>query len=119
MKKQAHPYLLLIQTALSKIQEYKPESKTDFLDNQMVQDAIIMRLQEVGENLVHIRDKTPGFYQANASADWSKIIGLRNIISHGYHSIDAEQIWEVLVEHLPPFADTIAGLINNENQKVT
>ena len=55
MKKSIEPHLTLIRTAIDHIERYCPESKALFLDHPMVQDAILMRLHEIGENLARIR----------------------------------------------------------------
>jgi uncharacterized protein with HEPN domain len=80
---------------------------TSFLDQPMAQDAIVMRLQEIGENLARMRRIDERYSAANALDTWFRLIGLRNIISHGYHLIDAEQIWQIVKEELPEYAATI------------
>ena len=47
-------------------------------------DAILMRLQDIGENLAHIRDKFPEFWEQYSTDVWNNAVGLRNIISYGY-----------------------------------
>lgn len=55
MTKTPQPHLQLIVQALIQIALYLPPTRTEFDQQQMVQDAILMRLQEIGENLVRIR----------------------------------------------------------------
>ena len=33
--------------------------------------------------------------------DWTNIIGFRNIIAHEYFGVDADEVWEIVNEHLP------------------
>lgn len=75
-----------------------------------VQDATLMRLQDIGEQLSRIRDKFPDFYEEHASDEWYKLIGLRNIISHGYREIDFEIIWDVVTHKLANFTEDITRL---------
>lgn len=42
-----------------------------------------------------------------ASDSWYKLIGLRNIISHGYHEIDQTQIWQIILDELGPFGESL------------
>jgi uncharacterized protein with HEPN domain len=56
MTRSAHPHFALIRHALAQIERYTPVLKEHFLENQMAQDAILMRLQEIGENLSRIRN---------------------------------------------------------------
>ena len=81
--KNPRPYLLLILDTLNIIRENMPKDKIDFLNDPNVQDATLMRLQDIGEQLIHIRDKFSEFYEQNDNNEWNKIVGLRNIIAHG------------------------------------
>ncbi|MEJ7902233.1 MAG: HepT-like ribonuclease domain-containing protein [Thermomicrobiales bacterium] len=73
----------------------------------MVQDAILMRLQVIGESLANMRQINEEAFLAMGDNSWSEIIGLRNIISHGYVTITMERIWDFLAEDLTAFADSI------------
>jgi len=55
-----------------------------------------MRLQVVGEHLARIRRIDEDHFDAVAGQNWYHVIGLRNIISHGYETIDMEQIWKII-----------------------
>ena len=69
-----------------------------------------MRLQDIGEQLVRIRDKFPDFYEQHSSDEWHKLIGLRNIISHGYREVDFDIIWDIVEYQLANFRSYILGL---------
>ena len=34
---------------------------------------------------------------------WRKIVGLRNMLAHGYWVIDAEELWDVATQKVPEF----------------
>lgn len=76
----------------------------------MAQDAILTHIQEIGENLARMRRIDEDTFARLGDDSWNQLIGLRNIISHGYHHIRPEQIWQVITEELPFFAVTIADL---------
>ncbi len=88
MTRSAQPYLALIQRALTQIERYRPPTSGEFLEQQMAQDAILMRLQEIGENLSRIRRLDEETFSTSSPDSWRHLIGLRNIISHGYHAVD-------------------------------
>ena len=113
MTKSPQPYLALIQRALTHIEQYRPQDKRDFLAQPVLQDAILMRLQVIGENLARIRRLDEDAYHEMADDSWRKLIGLRNVISHGYESIDHEEIWQIVKEELPTFAVTIEALVEH------
>lgn len=82
------------------------------MNDRNAQDATLMRLQDIGEQLVRIRDKFPDFYEQQHSDEWNKIIGLRNIISHGYREVDFEIIWDIIEHRLAGFRQNITELAN-------
>jgi len=86
--KQPKPYLLNIMNALEAIESYRPDNEDLFVKDPKSQDAILMRLKDIGENLLHIRDMFPDFWEEHSTDSWLKAIGLRNIISHGYKDVD-------------------------------
>ena len=58
-------------------------------DSVLVFDGCVMRLQIIGESIKKIDDQTNGeLLLSFPDVPWRKIIGLRNIISHEYSSID-------------------------------
>jgi uncharacterized protein with HEPN domain len=77
------------------------------MDDPKSQDAILMRLQDIGENLITLRDSFPDFWDKNATDAWIKAIGLRNIISHAYGKIDFAIIWALITEDFKPFSQSI------------
>jgi len=76
----------------------------------MIQDAILMRLQEIGENLARMRHIDEDAFAVVAADSWNQLIGLRNAISHGYHQIRPEQIWQIVMEEVAAFAATIEAV---------
>ncbi len=72
-----------------------------------------MRLQEIGENLVCIRRLDETWFSETAPDSWHKLIGLRNVISHGYEGIEYELIWQILTTELPKFAVTVEQMIHD------
>jgi uncharacterized protein with HEPN domain len=101
------PHIQLIRAALGRIQQDQPADEAAFLSRPMVQDAILMRLQEIGENLSRMRHLDDEAFAAAADDSWIQLNELRNIISHGYQEIKAEQIWQIITEELPAFAASI------------
>ena len=95
---------------LQVIHTNRPADKASFLADQNAQDATLMRLQDIGEQLSRLRENFPEFYEKNHTDDWNKLIGLRNIISHGYREIDFETIWQIISEKLPPITQQMKEL---------
>ena len=111
MSRSPQPNLKFILDTLELIRRYTPKDKDAFMNDPNAQDATLMRLQDIGEQLVRIRDKFPDFYEQHGSDEWHKIIGLRNIISHGYREIDFEVIWDIVTSKLVKFTASITRLV--------
>jgi uncharacterized protein with HEPN domain len=69
-----------------------------------------MRLQVIGEHLARIRQIDETRFHQTADPSWYKVIGLRNIISHGYESIDHERIWIFINGDLEALAASLTAL---------
>jgi uncharacterized protein with HEPN domain len=111
MNNSPQPNLKFILDTLETIRKYTPNNKDAFMNDPNAQDATLMRLQDIGEQLARIRDRFPDFYEQYDSDEWHKIIGLRNIISHGYREIDFEIIWDIVTNMLADFTAGITRLI--------
>lgn len=81
------------------------ETANDFLaspDRMDIFDATCMRLQTIGETIKNIDNLTNHeLFILYVGTPWKSIIGLRNIISHEYLSIDPEEIFKIVRIHLP------------------
>jgi uncharacterized protein with HEPN domain len=111
----AAPLYLRILRALNRIDTYFPETAEEFLSNPMLQDAILMQLHEIGENLSQLRRLNEASFRL-APESWHQLIGLRNIISHGYEAVSAERIWAYMAEELGEFRQTIESAIDDNRR---
>lgn len=83
----------LIRASVTQIFDYIPATRDEFVARLIVQDAVLMRLQVIGECLVQIRALDEEAFRERAPQAWHELIGLRNIISHAYDAIRVEEIW--------------------------
>lgn len=81
-------------------------------------DATCMRLQTIGETIKNIDNLTNHQLLVQyIGIPWRSVIGLRNIISHEYLSIDPEEIFKIVKVHLPrllPFIVQIRDELENK-----
>jgi len=105
--KTVKPHLAYILETLEVIASNTPQELNAFMKDRNAQDATLMRLQDIGEQLVRIRDLFPEFYEQHHDDSWHKLIGLRNIISHGYREVDFAIIWNIVTQKLPEVAEQI------------
>lgn len=108
-----------IQTATETLLErFQPiHSSSDFTDSaEGIQklDAICMLLIATGESLKKVDKMTNGqLLSKYPNIDWKGVKGMRDIISHHYFDIDADQIFWVGTHQLKPLLDTIRQIIKD------
>jgi len=92
MKKR--PYKLYISDmldAIDRIEDYiSGLDYDDFIQNNMVRDAVLRNLEVIGEAAKNIPDELKEEY---SDIPWRRIVGLRNIVIHEYFGVDLENIW--------------------------
>jgi uncharacterized protein with HEPN domain len=86
------------------IQDYLPKTKTEFMQDTLKQDGILMRLQVVGELM---RQQSEQMREKYPDLPWKQAVGLRNIIAHEYGSVDLERVWALLSSDFKIFVDRI------------
>ena len=92
-------------------------SVADFTDSESGMeklDAICMQLVAIGEALKNVDSMTDKKLLVQyPQIEWKKVKGMRDIISHHYFDVDAEAIFDVYTNHIPPLADTLDGIIKD------
>lgn len=64
-------------------------------------DAIVTRLQAIGENLKNTSRKNNLLQTNYPEMEWNKIIRFRDFISHHYEMLDYEIVYEICEDYLP------------------
>ena len=92
-------YLLDMLLSARLIAEYADGlSEEQLRASQLHQDAIIRRLEIIGEAARQVSQTTRG---AHPAIEWAKITGMRNRLAHDYRSIDMDVVWIVVVREIP------------------
>jgi uncharacterized protein with HEPN domain len=64
-------------------------------------DAIVTRLQAIGENLKNTTRKHNLLQTNYPEMEWNKIIRFRDFISHHYEMLDYEIVYQICESYLP------------------
>lgn len=106
-------YLDHILEALSRIFEYVDDiDEVGFLQNALVQDAVIRNLEVVGEAARNLVRYHPDFTAQYSDIPWEDMYWMRNRISHGYFSIDFEIVWKTIEKDLPELEKQVKAINN-------
>lgn len=106
-------YLEHIQQAIERIQRYTEDlDEVAFLQDEMVQDAVIRNIEIVGEAANNIRKCDPDFADQRSDIPWAVLYAMRNRVSHAYHKVDMEIVWKTIQTDLPPMYQQVDQLID-------
>ena len=103
-------YLLHIQDAILRIEEYASVGREEFFAKAHWQDAIIRQLGIVGEASKRLSE---GLRNANPVVPWRRVCGLRDVLIHNYMGVDLEAVWSVVENELPALKETVAKLLEH------
>jgi uncharacterized protein with HEPN domain len=115
MRRNMKLYLQDIWESILAIEEYSHGlSEDEFYSNRQVQDAIIRRLEIIGEAAKNIdkdlRDKHP-------QIPWKRLAGMRDIIAHEYFGVKLDRVWDVIRKDLSELKEKIRTVMEEENAR--
>lgn len=95
-------YLAHILSAIERIERYTAElNEAAFLDDDLVQDAVIRNIEIIGEASNKILRADQEFAERHSNIPWQVMYTMRNRVSHGYDTVDLELVWKTVNEDLP------------------
>jgi uncharacterized protein with HEPN domain len=102
--------LLDIKDAIENIEKYAKQGKNKFENDELIQNWIVRHLQIIGEASARLSDD---FRNNHSEIQWSKIIGMRNILVHDYFGIDKAIVWAAIENELPILKHQVEEIIEN------
>ncbi len=106
-------YLAHIAEAIERIDRYTEEmDEVAFLNNQLVQDAVIRNFEIIGEASNNIEKHCPEFAAAHPELPLSFAYQMRNAVAHGYFKVDFEIVWRTIHRDLPGLHRQVLELVD-------
>lgn len=97
-------YVQHILQAIERIEHYcEDETELSFLNNELLQDAVVRNLEIIGEASNNILKNCPDFVEQHPELPLKATYQMRNAIAHGYFAVDWEMVWATIQENLSEF----------------
>lgn len=104
-------YLRHILDACNQIQTYTAGiGQSEFLDNRLVQDAVIRNFEIIGEASRNIDKHYPDFAQDHPELPLGPAYQMRNAMAHGYAEVDLVLVWETIGKDIPFLLSIVTNL---------
>ena len=110
MQPDSPKYLEDIRDAAAFVLEETQESDLQhYLENRLLRQAVERNFEIIGEALNRLRRADPE--TADRIGETPRIIAFRNILAHGYDTIDHEIVWHLIRQDLPDLLVTVENLL--------
>ena len=98
-----------IENALNTQKRFGNEYEV-FVSDRDYFNSVCMSLIQIGELASHLTKELTASY---ADIPWKNIIGLRNVVVHGYGQLDTETVWATLNDDIPKLYERCKALIEH------
>ena len=97
-----------ILDAIAAIERHPEPDKAAFQRDELLQVWFLRHLQIIGEA---VRALPEDVRALAPDIPWQKIIGMRNVLVHGYFGIDTEIVWEAATRDAPALKRGVERLL--------
>jgi len=84
--------------------------KPSFLASDMMQDAVVLELEIIGEAARNISDELT---EKHPELPWFEMRAIRNKIVHDYLEVNTEIIWDTVSNNLPALKPLVPKLLGD------
>src|SRR5688572_15332807 len=83
----------------------------DFYEDLQCQDAVLRRIEIIGEAARHISPQTR---RKHSQIPWREMTSLRNLVIHQYDVVDINQVWNTVQSRLPSLVEELSKILPSE-----
>ena len=98
--------------AINRIEKYAERGKQAFVSDELIQTYVVHNLQILGEAAAKVPAELQSQYP---ELPWSRMIGMRNVLVHGYFNIDLEIVWAVVENDLHTLKEILTPILGTGN----
>jgi len=97
-----------ILEATAAIERYRDRDKAIFGRDELLHGWFVRNLQIIGEAA---RGLPEAVRTLAPDIPWTKIIGMRNVLVHGYFEIDVDAVWDAATRDVPALKPAVERLL--------
>jgi len=101
----------ILESAKIALEYVAGKSWDEFYSDMQCQDAVLRRIEIIGEAARHISPQTQKKYP---QIPWRDLTTLRNLVIHQYDAVDIKQVWETTQNRLPPLVSELSKFVPPE-----
>ena len=101
----------ILESAQTALEYMKGKTWEDFSKDSLLQDAVVRRLEIIGEASGRVSTNTQEKYP---QLPWQAMKGTRNRVIHEYDSIELDIIWDIVKQDLPLLVKELKKVVPKE-----
>ena len=106
-------YLLDILEAAKLARAYiGGKTKEEFLNDLQCQDAVIRRIEIIGEAAGRVSEETKSAFP---NLPWNEMVGMRNVMIHDYNDVDMVIVWDTVHNDFPTLISALERIVPAED----
>ena len=111
MRRDVRAYLWDARVAVDSIREFtRGRSQEQYRHDAMLRSAVERQFEILGEALNQLRRLAPAV--AERIPELGEIVDFRNLLIHGYATIDHDTVWRTVENDLDRLRDQLGGLLS-------
>jgi uncharacterized protein with HEPN domain len=83
-----------------------------YLGDELLRSAVERQLEIVGEAMSQLRRIDPDTY--STIPDAPRVVGFRNVLAHGYASVDNRIVWGIVIDSLDRLIESLNSLLKGQ-----
>ncbi|AFW93116.1 DUF86 domain-containing protein [Dolichospermum sp. UHCC 0684] len=103
-------YLSNIKECIERIEEYTKGGKEEFMQNKMIQDAVIRNFEIIGEATKRL---SPELRSQYSDVPWQQMAGLRDVLIHDYLKVNLNLVWQIIEQNLSNLKRQVTAILQN------
>ncbi len=106
-------FLRHILDAIGEIEEFTREGEAAFRASRLIQRGVERNLEVIGEAAKRLSQP---LRSEHPDVPWRAMAGLRDILSHAYHRVDIDLVWETVADAVPKLRAAVEAILDDGSE---